>query len=214
MPRAPSLSRKIPLSLERMHSPELHLGPPQDRNRLFPKLLIAAALMITIGAIVYRLNPRKTPEINIRKVRIFAPHTVMNPPIRAIHILGAPPESEDDVYALTTFAITNTLSHPVFVESVSSTIIASDGTTLQATIIAPSDLPRLEAIFPQILSLLEPPQPPPLAFQETINPGATRVAAALLLFPRTSLQAWQTKKSATLSVSLLHQTAPISTNFR
>ncbi|MFP5232566.1 MAG: hypothetical protein ACLGQX_08020 [Acidobacteriota bacterium] len=170
--------------------------------------------MITIGAIVYRLNPRKAPEVSVQKVRIFVPHTVMNPPIRAIHILGAPPESEDDVYALTSFTITNKLSHPIFVESVSSTMTAADGTTLQATIIAPSDLPRLEAIFPQLLSLVKPPQPPPLAFQETIQPGATRVAAAMFLFPRTTLQVWQAKKSATLSVSLLHQSAPISTNFR
>ena len=197
-----------------MHSPELHLHPIEDRDRLLPKLLIAATLVITVGAIVYRLHPGRVPKLNVQKVQIFAPHTVMNPPRRAIHILGAAPESEDDVYALATFTITNTLSHRVFVDSISSTMTAGDGTTRQATIIAPADLPRLEVIFPQILTLMRPPQPPSLGFQEAIDPGYTRVAEVMLLFPQTSLQAWQAKRSATLSVWFLHQTAPISTNFR
>ncbi len=193
---------------------KLHPAHPGDGNRLLPRLLIATAIMAAIGVAVFSLNPRKTPEVSLQKMEVFAPHTQMLPPRRAVHILGLAPESEDDVYAVATLAITNKLRLPIFLDSTSATMIADDGTTLEATVIAPSDLPRLEEIFPRILPLVSTPQAPPLALEQAIPPGTTRSGTLTLLFPRTSLKDWQAKKSASLNLLFLHQTEPITVSLR
>ncbi len=197
-----------------MLASELHLGPPQDRNRILPKLVAAATIMTILGAVAYRLNPQKTPVVSIQKVEVFAPHTEMATPLRAFHVLGSAPESEDDVYAVATLAITNRMRAPVFVDGASATMTAKDGSTVEATVVAPVDLPRLEKIFPQTLPMVTPPQAPPLRFEDAIPPGTTRIGTVVLLFPRTSAAAWQAKRFATLRVRLLHQAAPITVTFR
>ncbi|MGC9197451.1 MAG: hypothetical protein ACP5E5_00765 [Acidobacteriaceae bacterium] len=197
-----------------MLASELHLGPTQDRNRLLPKIVAAAAIMTILSATVYRLNPQRAPKVSIQKVAIFAPHTQMASPLRRFHVLGSAPESEDDVYVVATLAISNRMRSPVFVDGVSATMTAEDGSTVDATVIAPGDLARLETIFPQTLPMLTPPEAPPLRFEDLIHPGKTRRGTVVLLFPHTSAAAWQAKRSATLRVQLLHETAPILITFR
>ncbi len=193
-----------------MLEPDLKLAPPPDSNRLIPKLVIAGMVMIVIGVAVYMLNPRKTAEITVQKVEIFAPHTELKPVPGASQLIGATAESEDDVYVVATLRITDKLRLPIFLDSVSATMTMDTGSTLEATVVSPLDLSRLEETFPQILPLVSPPAAAPLHFEDAVAPGATRVGTVVLLFPQTSAKAWAAKKSAALTVHLAHDAAPIN----
>jgi hypothetical protein len=187
---------------------DLQIAPPPDPNPLIPKLLIAGAVMVLVGAGVYMLNPRKTAVITVQKTDIFAPHTEFKQTPGSGQVIGAPAETEDDVYVVTTVSIADKLRLPIFLDSVSATM-TSDAGSLQATNVSALDLPRLEQTFPQITPLVSPPAAPPLHFEDAVSPGATRVGTIVFLFPHISAQAWAAKKSATLTVYLAHDAAPI-----
>jgi hypothetical protein len=192
-----------------MDEPDLKLAPPTDSNRLIPELVIAAVVMIIVGAAVYFLNPRKTAQITVQKTQIFAPHTEFKAEPGVGHIVGSPASVEDDVYVVVTLGIEDKLRLPIYLTNISATITTQDGSLLEATVISPLDLTRLEETFPQILPLASSPAAPPLQFQDAISAGATRVGTAVLLFPQISQQQWQGKKSAKLTVHLAHDAAPI-----
>jgi hypothetical protein len=187
---------------------DLQIAPPPDPNPLIPKLLIAGAVMILIGVGVYMLNPRKTAEITVQKTEVFAPHTKFKEMPSGSHLIGAPAQSEDDVYVVATVSITDKLRLPIFLDSVSATM-TTDGGSKQATNVSALDLPRLEETFPQLTPLVSPPAAPPLHFEDAVSPGATRVGTIVFLFPQTSGQAWAAKKSAALTIYLAHDAAPI-----
>jgi hypothetical protein len=191
-----------------MLEPDLQIAPPPDDNPIIPKLVIAGVVMILIGVAVYMLNPRKTAVITVQKTQLFAPHTEFKQMPGSGQIIGAQAESEDNVYVVATVSITDKLRLPIFLDSVSATMTTDTGST-QATNVAPLDLPRLEQIFPQITPLVRQPAAPPLQFQDAVSPGATRVGTLVFLFPQISAKAWAAKKSATLTVNLAHDAAPI-----
>ncbi len=192
-----------------MTEPDLQLAPPQDHNRLIPKLVMAAVVMAVVGAGVYFLNPRKTAEVSVQKVELFAPHTEIKPMPSSSQIIGAPAESEDDVYVVATLGITDKLRLPLSLDNTSATMTTAAGATVEATVISPLDLPRLEETFPQIAPMVNPPAAAPLKFQDFIAPGAMRVGTVVLLFPQTTAAVWKSKQSATLTIHLAHDAAPI-----
>lgn len=192
-----------------MDEPDLKLASPTDNNRLIPKLMIATVVMVVIGVAVYFLNPRKTAQITVQKTQIFAPHTEFRAAPGGGQLIGAPASTEDDVYLVATLSIEDKLRLPIYLTNISATMTTQDGSALEATVVSPLDLARLEETFPQILPLVSPPAAPPLQFQAAISAGATRVGTVVLLFPQTSQQQWQAKKSATLTVHLAHDAAPI-----
>jgi hypothetical protein len=187
---------------------ELHLAPPPDRNNPVPKFLIASLVMIVAGVAVFMLNPRKTVEISVQKVDLFAPHTEFKATPGENQIIGAPAASEDDLYVVATLRITDKLRLPIFLDSNSATMTTAEGATVEATVISPHDLPRLEQTFPQVLPLVSPPSAQPISFDDAVAPGATRLGSVVLLFPQISAKAWQTKKSATLTLNRAHDAAP------
>jgi hypothetical protein len=193
-----------------MPEPDLQLAPPSDSNRLIPKLVIAGVVMVVIGIAVFLLNPRKTAEITVQKTEIFAPHTEFNETPSTSKLVGTAPETEDDVYLVATLKIEDKLRLPIFLTNTSATLTTPAGARIEATVISPADLRRLEETFSQILPLVSPPAAPPLQFQDSIAPGASRVGTVILLFPQVSEKDWKAKQSATLTIHLAHDAAPIN----
>jgi hypothetical protein len=195
-----------------MPEPELHLAPPPDRSTLIPKLLIAALVLLAIGAAIYFLNPRKTAELSVQKIDLFAPHTVFKEMPSSTHIIGALPSSEDDLYVVATVSITDKLRLPIFLNSTSATLTTASGQTIPATTISASDVPRLEQTFPQILPLVSPPAASPINFgaEETVAPGTTRTGTVVMLFPQTTAATWHSRRSATLTIELANDAAPLT----
>ena len=189
---------------------DLQIAPPPDRNNPVPKFLIAALVMVVVGVGVFMLNPRKTAEISVEHVDIFAPHTELNAVPGDNQIIGAPASAEDDLYVVATVKIKDTLRLPIFVDSYSATLTTAEGATKDATIIAGNNVPRLAETFPQILPLVSPPVAPQINFDDSVGPGKTRVGTVLLLFPQISATGWKAKKSATLTFTLAHDAAPIT----
>jgi len=192
-----------------MPEPDLKLAPPADSNRLIPKLIIAAVIMIIVGVAIYFLNPRKTAEITVQKTQLFAPHTEFKAAPGGGQIIGTPATAEDDLYVVATLGIEDKLRLPIFLTNISATMTTQDGAALEATVISPLDVSRLEETFPQITTLVSPPAAPPLKFQDAISAGTTRVGTVLILFPQISQRQWRAKKSATLTLHLAHDAAPL-----
>jgi hypothetical protein len=188
---------------------DLQIAPPPDENRLIPKLVIAGVVMIFLGVAIYFLNPRKTAVITVQKTELFAPHTEFKQMPGSSKIIGTPAQAEDDVYVVATVSITDKLRLPLFLDSVSATMTTDTGSA-QATDVSALDLPRLEQIFPQITPLVSPPAAPPLRFEDSVAPGATRVGTFVFLFPQISAKVWAAKKSASLTVNFAHDAAPIT----
>jgi hypothetical protein len=193
-----------------MPEPDLTLAPPPDNHRLIPMLVIAGIVMTAVCVAVYMLNPRKTAEITVQKTEVFAPHTEFKQTPSSSQIVGAAAASEDDVYVVATLRIQDKLRLPIFLTNTSATMTNEDGSTLEATVVPPLDLPRLEQTFPQIVPLVSAPAPPPLEFEDAIAAGTTRAGTVVLLFPQTTEKQWRAKKSATLTVHLAHDAAPIN----
>src|ERR1700679_1945274 len=105
-----------------MLEPDLKLAPRADTHRLIPMLVIAAIVMTAVGVAVYMLNPRKTAEITVQKTELFAPHTEFKQMPGSGQIIGAPAESEDNLYVVATVSITDKLRLPIFLDSVSATM--------------------------------------------------------------------------------------------
>jgi len=166
--------------------------------------------MIVVGAAVYLLNPRKTAEITLEKTEVFAPHTVFNETPTSSKIIGTTPETEDDVYVVATVRIEDELRLPLFLASTSATMMTQAGSGVEATVISPVDLPRLEETFPQIEQLVSSAKAPALKFDDAIAQGTSRVGTVVLLFPQVSERDWRTRKSATLTVQFAHDAAPIA----
>lgn len=188
----------------------LQLAPPNDRNRLLPKILAAAVVMVLVGVAIFLLNPRGTTVLSVQKVQTFSPHTEFAATAsRENKVIGEQASTEDDLYAVATFRIANKLHIPIFLDSASATLATADGSTIQATIISPQNLSRLETMFPQITPMVAA-APPALAPGTTIAPGETRADTVVLLFPQIAARDWQAKKSATLILNLAHDAAPLT----
>jgi len=166
--------------------------------------------MIVIGVAVFLLNPTKTAELSVQKVDLFAPHTVMNAAEGGGQVVGVAPSAEDDLYVVATLKITDKLRLPIFVDSYTATLVTSSGATLDATIVAGQLLPKVGETFPQILPLVNPPAATPIKFDDAIQPGDTKVGSVVLLFPNASEKIWREKKSATLTLTLSHDAAPLT----
>jgi hypothetical protein len=192
-----------------MLEPELNLAPPSDGNRLIPKIVIAGLVMIAVGVAVYWSNPRKTAEINVEKTEIFAPHTEFKQAPSTSRTIGTAPEIEDDVYVVATVRIEDKLRLPLFLSGTSATMTTQAGSALEATVISPVDLPRLEETFPQIGQLASSPEATPLKFEDAISAGSSRVGTVVLLFPQIAEKDWRARKSATLTIQFAHDAAPI-----
>ena len=178
---------------------DLTLAPPPDRSPL-RYVLIAAVVLAAIAAAIFYFNPHKTAEITVSKVDIFSPHTVFKATPGAVHIIGVPQAAEDDVYVIVHVSFTNKLRIPIFLDGTSAILTSADGTTLDATSVAPRDLPRLETTFPNLAALANHP-----LTDGEISPGAVNEGAVVLLFPGITQASWHTKKLATLTFNLAQQ---------
>ncbi len=185
--------------------PELNLGPPPERNYV-PAIVISAIALIAIVVLLFVLNPRKTAEISVQKIDLFAPHTEFRQMPGASHVIGTPAQVEDDLYVLATLRIQDKLRLPIFLSSYNATLTQSDGSSVDATLVAPVQFQRLEEILPALTPLLTQSQiGQPLKYSDEIDPGTTRVGYVLLLFPQITEAQWRAKTSASITFDLRDQ---------
>lgn len=188
---------------------DLNLGPAEQPSRA--KYLVSAALVIAvIVAAVFWFNPHHTAEITIAKTDIFAPHTVTKAAgmsAGGIHVLGETDTEEDNVYLVATVRFKDTLRLPLDPMGASVQMITADNESVDGTVVAQRDLPRLTAIFPNLAPLTQHP-----LSLERFEPGESREGTLVFLLPGLTENDWKARKSATLTIRLREQqpqTAPV-----
>ena len=161
-------------------------------------VVLAFIIMVVVAVTVYLVIPHKITALSVSKVDVFAPHTEFEASHSSTQVIGEPGQSEDDLYVVAHINMTNKLHDRVFISGWSATVMFRDGTTEDSTLIARSELPRLETIFPQIASLA----PDPIADGDELDPGVTKTGSVVLLFPNTTQDKWNSKGSAVLTINL------------
>ncbi|HVG27126.1 MAG TPA: hypothetical protein VM865_05940 [Acidobacteriaceae bacterium] len=174
-----------------------------DRGFLVP-VVIAFVVLAILGAAVFLLNPHKTAEFSVTKVDLFAPHTEFNAVPGSTHIIGEAPATEDDLYVVAHVRLTDKLRLPLFLSAWTATATLADGSSADATIVPASQLSRLGQSFPALPGLITQPA---FRFNDEIAPGSTAEGTLIFLFPNLTQAAWQSKKSAELTLQLRNQNA-------
>ena len=185
---------------------DLNLGPTQQSSPL-KGILIAIAVLTAVAIAVFYLTPRKTAELSVPKVQLYAAHTSTASRVGDMNVIGQLGESENDLYVATTLRIENKLHLPIFVESIDSTYTTPEGSVIDTKALSLSDISRIEETFPAISPLMANPLP----FEPTIAPGTTTEGTVLLHFSGLTEQDWKIRKSATLTVNLARQSPQTST---
>lgn len=188
-------------SVVTMEDQDLQIAPPEDDSNPIVKWAIAGVAMVVIALAVFFLNPRKTAEVTVQKLDFYAPPAVA-PPVDTVMYPGATKPAEDDLYVVATVAITDKLRLPIAAGGPGVTLVLADGTSVDGQFISAADLPRLQQEFPALTPLVSKPDATPIGLGEMIAPGATRTGVMVLFFPEVKAEAWQTKKSATLTVNI------------
>ena len=180
----------------------LTLAPETRRSYTVPLVVAALALLAVFAALFY-FNPHRQAELHAAHTDIFAPQTTFQqlPTRGAIHIVGAAPQVEQDLYAVVTVQVKDDLRLPLFVDEVDAKYRAADGSEADAVAPAAADLARVEQIFPQLKPLL----PHPLLLGDTVPPKGSAEGQVLLHFPHLTAKDWQARKPSTLTVHFLHQ---------
>jgi hypothetical protein len=163
--------------------------------------VLAFIIMVVVAVAIYLVIPHNVTDLSVSKVDVFAPHTEYRASQgSSMQVLGETAQSEDDLYVVAHINITNKLKQRVFISGWSATVMFADGSTLDSTLVAKSELPRLEGIFPQITGLATEP----IADGDELDPGVTKSGSMVLLFPNVTQDQWKSKRSAVLTVDI-HQ---------
>ncbi len=161
-------------------------------------VVLAFIIMVVVAVTVYLVIPHKITALSVSKVDVFAPHTEFKASQGSMQVVGEPGQSEDDLYVVAHINITDRLNQRVFISGWSATVMFKDGSTEDSTLVARSELPRLEQIFPQVATLATDP----IGDGDELDPGVTKSGSVVLLFPNTTQDKWNTKTSAVLTIDL------------
>jgi hypothetical protein len=174
------------------------MATPSDRGPAL-SVVLAIIIMVAVAIAVYLIIPHKITALSVSNVDLFAPHTEFQASrAQSMAVVGEPGQSEDDLYVIAHLNVTDKLHQQVFITGWSATVTFADGSTLDSTYVAKSELPRLEQIFPQITSLATHP----LGDGDELDPGVTHTGSVVLLFPNTTQDKWNKKGSAVLTIAL------------
>jgi hypothetical protein len=181
---------------------DLNLGPAQSSSPTKAILLAVIVLALVAGA-VYYLNPRKTAELSVPRVQLYAAQTAFKAEDSnsGMHVIGQSAHVENDLYVVATLHIDDKLRLPLFLTTVTATYTSPKDETLDTTSPSAADLARIQESFPA----LTPMMPQPLDGQTQIAPGASAEGTVLLHFPGLTEADWKARKSAIITVNLAHQ---------
>jgi hypothetical protein len=183
---------------------DLNLGPPEQPSRAKYFVYAVIAIAAIVAAVVW-FNPHHVSEITVEHTELFAPHTVTKSAglqSEGMHVIGETDTAEDDLYLVATVLFKDTLRLPIDPMGASATMITSDNESVDGSLIALRDLPRLAEIFPNLGPLTQHP-----LSLERLEAGESREGTMVLLFPGITDKDWKAKKSATLTIRLAKQPA-------
>lgn len=175
--------------------PELKFAQPARQNLLAPVLIAFLVLGLAI-ALLIRFTPHRIADMEITQVSVYPAHLVFK---SETMIVGSG-RTEDDLYVLATLRMADRLHLPLFIKDFTATLTTADGQQFNTSAAEKQDIESIYASFPAMRPLASEP----LLRETLINPGNSAEGMVLLHFP-VALDAWEHRKSASLSVDLYHQ---------
>jgi hypothetical protein len=176
---------------------DLSFSQAERRNPTLT-ILIAFAVLAIIAALIFYLNPHDTAALAVSNTSVVPTRTTFKSNTTEVN---ATPATEDDLYILTTLKVDDHLRLPITIDTVNLTLLTADGQQTSTGAATASDLPAIFTAFPQ----LKPLQAPPLLRETEIQPGQSAQGQLIFQFPITK-DIWDKRKSATITLSLYHQT--------
>ncbi|HEX4156075.1 MAG TPA: hypothetical protein VHY48_10720 [Acidobacteriaceae bacterium] len=163
--------------------------------------VIAVIVIVAAAVAIFLFNPRKTADLSVSKVVLFAPHTETQAVQGSMHVLGEAGSVEDDLYVIAHIRITDHLRIPFYMGDWTGLLKLADGHIVDATTVPARELPRLEQIFPALTPLVSNP----LSFDDRVDAGATHEGDVILLFPNITEDQWKSRQAAVLTIDLRDQ---------
>ncbi len=177
------------------------VDPRHPVQAALPALLTAALVLAAIAVgVLYFTRSGDVAEGQIAQTETYSFHSVSKANLGAPGTLGQA-EVNDEMYVYCVVKLKSNLKKlPLFVQEETATLTTADGQELKNTAASPSDIPRFFQAFPAAPAL---PQTP-LRREAKIDPGQTVEGLVLAHFP-VSQDAWNERKSATLTITLYQQ---------
>ena len=169
-----------------------------ERRNPAVTILIAFAVLAIIAALIFYFNPHDTAALAVSNTSAIPTHTVFKSNTTEVNVT---PAAEDNLYILTTLKVDDHLRLPITIDTINLNLITADGQQTTTGAATSTDLPAIFTAFPQ----LKPLQAPPLLRETEIAPGQSAQGQLVFEFPITQ-DLWDKRKSATITLSLYHQT--------
>ncbi|MFC6645081.1 hypothetical protein ACFQBQ_05630 [Granulicella cerasi] len=176
----------------------------EEKSSPLKPVLIAVVALALAAVAVFALYPKRSSQLTVTHAEVFAPHTQTKDTAQSsnVKVLDAPPAVEDDVYVATTLKLDNKLHVPMYFSGVTATATLADGQQVDATVVhSDSDLRNVQLSFPQLHAML----PHPLHDSDEAPAGGALDGQVLLLFGNITGEQWKAKRSASLTLNLMHQ---------
>lgn len=184
---------------------DLQIVPEREKSVL-PAVLIALLVLAIIAVAVFYFNPHKVAEVTVQQTQIYAPHTeyaqLKTKNTGNMRVVGPDAtSSEDNLYVVATVNVTDRLRLPIFVNGVTAHVVFADGSQVDSEAIPAGDVKRLQTIFPGIAPMIGQP----LEDMAQFDPGKVQTGTYVFGFAGQTAQAWQSKRSASITLELRNQ---------
>ncbi len=186
---------------------DLQIVPEREKS-VIPAVLIALLVLALIAVAVFYLNPHKVADVTVQQTQIYAPHTeysqLKTKNSGNMRVIGPDvSSSEDNLYVVATVNVTDRLRLPIFVNGVTAHVVFADGSQVDSAAIPANDVKRLQTIFPAMQPILGDP----IEDLAQFDPGKAITGTYVFGFAGQTAQAWQSKRSATITLELRNQEA-------
>jgi hypothetical protein len=182
----------------------LTFSQPARRNLVAP-IVIAIVALVIAGGLVVQFTPHSIADVTVPHTAVYAAHTVF----KGETIVVAGDRAQDDLYVVASVHIENRLRLPLFIKDFTATVTpanpdGSPGEPITTSAAQKTDLPNLFTTFPAVKTLADEELKAPLLRETEIDPGQSADGLLFLHFPLPQ-KAWDTRKSASISIDTYHQ---------
>lgn len=182
--------------------PELNLGPAPTSSPTRAIVAAAAVLLLAAAGVYYYLSLQKA-ELTVTAAKPYAIHIENKGTKSTMHIIGAPPSIENDLYVVLTVKLTNKLHEPLFVKDYSFSLTTPDGSVADTNGLQKDELERAYAIFPDLKAMAGAP----LLRDTKVEPGQSAEGTVVVTYPNATEKDWSSRKGAALTATFFHQGA-------
>ena len=173
----------------------------KQRSMLLP-LVLALLVLALLAAWFARIYLRPSVTGSVSRVTLYPVHVDYKR--AATGIVGAPDQSEDELYVAADITLDDHAEVPLFLSGFEGSFTMDDGTVMEANVISNANLPRLMLMFPKLKTAVDTTGSTPLLAESTV-PKGTAAHGYVVLSYNVPQSVWDRRKSADVTVKFYHQ---------